>query len=544
MSGNRQSGHNDMNMMKLINNLTIGSLLTQTAKRNPDGLAVTWLEESYTYKEMDYITDMVALSLLKLGVRKGTHIGLAAGDRPYTLFYFYAAMKIGAVIVFLNTALNRLEFIRHLCEADVEYLLYDNNNRGISSAEIAALDWQTRILSFNIGEESLRILLTKQTKELNSADKELLETVKSQVTESDFDTILFTSGTTDSPKGVVTTHFSRVNNCFAQARLIKLSSEDRVCSALPMFHCFALSGSILAALSAGACVCFPKDRHTASILDTIAKRRCTVFTAVPTLFMAILGREDLSSYDLSSLRVGLIGGSACSSDLLKRIEETLHYEILPSYGQTEATAGITGCLISTPLAVKSKTVGVFFSGIEGKIVDISSGEELPHGKTGEVCVRGFCVMQGYYKRPDLTEKAIDKEGWLHTGDLGYIDSDGNLHLTGRCKDIIIRGGENIMPGEIECVIYTIPGIRQVKVIGLPDPFYIEKTCACILTDEGVMLAAGQIKEYVRGELAYYKVPDEVVFLPSFPLLPNGKVDIAALKRMAGDIVSNSDQPLF
>jgi len=525
--------------VKILNSLTIGNLLSQTVKRNPDGLAVTWLEESYTYKEMDNITDMIAVSLLKLGVRKGTHIGLAAGDRPYTLFYFYAAMKIGAVIVFLNTALSRQEFARHLCDTDVEYLLYDNNNRGISSAEIAALDWPTRILSINI-EESLRTFPAKQTKELNSTDRELLENVKSKVTESDLDTILFTSGTTDSPKGVVTTHFSRVNNCFAQARLINLSSEDRVCSALPMFHCFSLSGNILAALAAGACVCFPKDRHTASILDTIAQRRCTVFTAVPTLFMAILRREDLSSYDLSSLRVGLIGGSSYPSDLLKRIEETLHYEILPSYGQTEATAGITGCFISTPLAVKNNSVGVFFPGIEGKIIDINSGEELPRGKTGEVCVRGFCVMQGYYKRPDLTEKVVDKEGWLHTGDLGYIDSNGYLYLTGRCKEIIIRGGENIIPGEIERVIYTMPGIRQVKVIGLPDPFYIEKTCACIVPEEGAMMDAWKIKEHVRRELAYYKVPDEIVFLSSFPLLPNGKVDIAALKHVAGNITANSD----
>jgi len=520
--------------MTIIRNLTIGDLLSQTAARNPDNMAVTCLEESYTYREMDNITDKIAVSLLKMGVRKGTHVGLAANDRPYTLFYLYAAMKIGAVIVFIGTGISRQEFVEHLHEADVEYLLYDSYNRGISSSEIEALEWPARVASLPIETKGAETFLRMLSEELNPDDMALLKAVKFKVTESDNDMILFTSGTSDSPKGVLTTHFSRVNNCFAQARLLDLSSKDRICSALPMFHCFALSGNVMAALAAGACVCFPKDRHTASILETIEKQRCTVFTAVPTLFLAILNRKDLSSYDLSSLRVGLIGGSSYPSDLIYRIERTLKYEILPSYGQTEATAGITGCLASTPLDVKKRTVGPFLPGIEGRIVDINNGMTLPQGEIGEVYIRGFCVMQGYYKRPELTRKVIDQEGWLHTGDLGYVDSDGNLYLTGRRKEMIIRGGENIMPGEIERVIETLPGIRQVKVIGLPDPFYIEKTCACIVPAGDELPDAGKIKEYTRSVLAYYKVPDEIVFLPSFPLLPNGKVDIAELKRVASE----------
>lgn len=520
--------------MSIIHNLTIGEMLSRTARCNPKGLAVTWFEDSYTYREMDHITEKIAVSLLKMGVRKGTHIALAANDRPYTLFYFYAAMKIGAVIVFLGTGLSRQEFLEQLREADVEYLLYDNCNRGISSSEIMTLEWPSRIASLRIGTEDSETFLKMQSEELNSDDQALLQAMKSMVTESDNDMILFTSGTSDAPKGVVTTHFSRVNNGYAQAELLNLSSKDRVCSALPIFHCFALSGNVLAALAAGACVCFPKDRHTASILGTVVKQRCTVLTAVPTLFLAILNRQDLSSYNLSSLRVGLIGGSPYPSDLIPRIEEVLQYEVLPSYGQTEATAGITGCLISTPLDVKKKTVGMFLPGIEGRIVDISSGMTLPQGETGEVLIRGFCVMRGYYKQPDLTRKVIDKEGWLHTGDLGYIDSDGNLYLTGRQKEVIIRGGENIMPGEIEHVIERMPGVRQVKVFGLPDPFYIEKICACIVPIEDGRLDARMILEYTRGVLAYYKIPDEIVFLPSLPLRPNGKVDIVALKRIATD----------
>lgn len=518
-----------------LRNLTIGDLLSQAAARNPDGMAVTWMEESYTYRQMDMITERIAVSLLKMGVRKGTHVGLAANNRPYTLFYFYAAMKIGAVIVFLGTSLGRQEFLEHLCEADVEYLLYDNDNRGISSSEIMALDWPSRIASLLIGtEEDIKAFHQMCSEKLSSDDKALLQSVVSSVTTSDIDMILFTSGTTGSAKGVVTTHFSRVNNSFAQAELLHLSPKDKVCSALPIFHCYALSGNVLAALAAGACVCFPKDRHTASILGTIVKHRCTVLNAVPTLFLAILGREDLSCYDISSLRVGLIGGSPYPLTLIPRIEQTLQYEVLPSYGQTEATAGITGCLASTPSEKKSKTVGVFFPGIEGRIVDINSGRTLSCGEIGEVCIRGYCVMQGYYKQPELTRKVIDQDGWLHTGDLGYIDSEGSLYLTGRQKEMIIRGGENIMPGEIERVIEMMPGIRQVKVIGLPDPFYIEKTCACIVPVADEMTNATKIKEYARSVLAYYKVPDEIVFLPSFPLLSNGKVDIPALKRRVAE----------
>jgi fatty-acyl-CoA synthase len=366
--------------------------------------------------------------------------------------------------------------------------------------------------------------------------KEILAAAKSQVCASDSDMILFTSGTSGSPKGVITTHYSRVNNVRAQALVLDATYTDKFLIVLPMFHCFSLSASILAAMAVGACVCFPENRRTKTILKTIEENKCTILTAVPTLFSAILARNDIKDYDLSTLRTGLIGGSTYPPSLFRKICNELGFELLPSLGQTEATAGITAGRFSDSMEVKSQTVGRFLEHIEGSIKDMD-GNLLSQGQQGEICIRGYNVMQGYYKRPDLTKMVIDNDGWLHTGDIGYIDDQLNIHLTGRIKDMIIRGGENIAPSEIEDVIADLPGIRQVKVVGVPDDHYIEEICACIVCTDDSKVTPDEIRQYLKGFLAYYKIPKHIVFIDSLPMNQNNKVDINKCKDKALQILS-------
>lgn len=525
--------------MEILKDVTLGELLNKTVNKYPKRPAIEYLDKCWTYEQLDEKTDEIAKGLLALGITKGTHVGIWANDRPNTLLCLYSLFKIGAVAVMLGTSLTKSELESRLIDTDTDYLLFDEgfkntdfikicNNLNISSLK--------KLIYIGLSPQNSLFSLDDLCELGNNISTERLSAAKSTVTASDPDVILFTSGTTSSPKGVVTTHFSRVNNIRAQAEALNTTHMDKFLIALPIFHCFSLSGSVLAAMAAGACVCFPENRRTHTILNTIEKSRCTIFTAVPTLFSAILARQDLKDFDLTSLRTGLIGGSMYPPSMFKRICETLNYDLLPSLGQTEATAGLTMGDLSDPLEVRATTIGRFMEHIEGCIMD-EAGNKLPVGQQGEICIRGYNLMVGYYKRPDLTSKVIDKDGWLHTGDIGYQDDDGNIYLTGRLKDLIIRGGENIAPGEIENIIAEMPGVRQVKVVGVPDTHYIEEVCACVVCENNANLTPEDIREYVGKYLAYFKIPKYIIFIDEIPINCNGKFDTAKCKQLAIDKLS-------
>ncbi len=519
-------------------NITVGRLFESAAARFPSRPAVETQQGVFNYARADGIIDATAGKMLRLGLGRGTRAGIWAKDQPYSLFAYLAAEKIGAVPVLLNTSLTEAELGVLLENTDVEYLFFDDGYRGVSFPAVCSrIKRLGRERLIYIGEGRAEGFMSLG--ELQSCEAGIMEAAKDAVLPEDTDVIIFTSGTTGAAKGVETTHFARVNSALAHVKALGLTERDKLCVALPMFHCFGLTGVVLAAIAAGACLYFPPERRTRHLLEAVSEHKCTILSAVPTLFSAMLARSDFSSYELGSLRAGFIGGSLYTPAFFRKVEAAFGFSLAPSLGQTEATAGITFISPSEPQSVRESTLGSFMEGIEGKIRDIRTGETLPPGREGEICVRGWTVMKGYYRRPELTAEAIDSEGWLHTGDLAWMDGRGNLHMTGRLKELIIRGGENVAPGEIEAVILSDSRVREAKVIAVPDEHYGEEICACVVPAPGSELSEGEVRSLAAAVLSEYKVPRHVIFLREFPKTTNGKTALAELRNIALSKINSS-----
>lgn len=524
--------------MTKLRQITLGALLKESVAAYANRPAAEYGTQVVTYAALDRWSDKIAKGLLAAGVRRGGHVAIWATDRPNTLACFFAAVKIGAVAVLPNTSLKREEMQELLISSDTEFLFYGDGYKELSFPRIVAeMPPLPRLYGHvYMGEAELSSVETEDLASLIARGRgipdEMLAAQKARVRPEDAAVMLFTSGTVGASKGVLTSHYSRVNSAILQARDLSATAQDKFLVAIPMFHCFSLSANILGAIAVGACLHFPENRRTQSILTAIASARCTVFHAVPALFHALLAREDLGAFDLSSLRIGLIGGAQPDPEQMRQFRERMRFELLPSLGLTEATAGITVARPSDPLAVKLETVGHFMEHVEGRIADQNTGEPLPAGSVGEICVRGYCVMMGYYKLPEQTREAIDGEGFLHTGDLGYLDEAGNVHFCGRSKEVIIRGGENIFPGEIEACIRRDARVGDVRVIGVPDEHYGETICACVIRAHGMKIEAEDVRALVSGALAYYKVPKYVLFFEAFPVGASGKVLVQPLRERA------------
>jgi fatty-acyl-CoA synthase len=522
-----------------LRQITIGRLLNETTSRFPDRPAVEYRGKSVSYRELDEITDRLARGLLFLGVKKGSLIGIWGNDRPNTLFAFLAAEKIGAVAVMLGTSLRENEIKALLMQTGAEYLLFDEGFRDVSFPEICrSLDLPRMKAQVYMGDapepDFLSFhMLSERAQEVSPAR---LEEAKRAVFPADRDTVLFTSGTAGAAKGVVTSHYSRVNTTFAHVYALRADENDKFCIAIPMFHCFSLTAGVLSALCSGACVYFPADRHTETILNAISRDKCTVLNAVPTLFSALLSRNDIRNYDFSSLRTGFIGGSSYTAEFFQKVAGAMRFNLLPALGQTEATAGFTFADYGAPLAVRAGTVGAFMAYIEGEIREIGGNKSVRVGEVGEICIRGFNVMEGYLHQPELTGSVLDPDGWLHTGDLGALDENANIRMAGRLKELIIRGGENIAPGEIEESIAGDPRVKAVKVIGVPDRHYGEEICACVVLHSDAEMTKEEIRVLVAAQHAYYKIPKYVLFLDELPGTASGKTAFGKLQAMAGQLL--------
>lgn len=514
--------------MKPLKSITLGQLLRETTERYADLPAAKCGGRVLTYRALDDRSDAVAKALLAMGFAHGSHIAVWATDRIETLVCLLGVVKIGAVAVLPNTSLKHMEMQALLSYAEVDCLLYGEGYKDVSFPEIvAALDLPRLKACIQIeGDVGAFDAFVRAGETVPDG---MLEASKASVTPDDPAVMLFTSGTVGASKGVLSSHYSRVNSGIQQAEDLGASSSDIFLVAIPMFHCFSLSANIFAAISSGACLYFPENRRTKTLLHAIAAERCTVFHAVPTLFSAILARDDFDTYDLSSLRIGLIGGASSSRDQMLAFRESFGFELLPSLGLTEATAGITVASPDDPLLVKLTTVGHFMDHIEGCILSPETGRTVPVGEVGEICVRGYCVMQGYHRLTNETLRAIDENGFLHTGDLGFLDTRGDLHYAGRLKELIIRGGENIFPGEIESCIADDPRVENVRVIGVPDVHYGEELCACVAAKN---VTADEVRERVSKALAYYKVPKYVLLFDTLPCGESGKVLLGALRELA------------
>ena len=520
----------------LLENITLGQMLRRTTERHPDRPALEYLDQVYTYRELDVLVDRYALALMEHGVRKGDHVGILCEAEPNTIILAYAITRIGAVVAMLNTSLMEQELIARLSKSDISYLLIGDGYRAVRYPQVCAgLIDQVAVLKKILyigleGNQDYENLVPSQ------ADLSPVYEAEKLVEPQDTAFILFTSGTGSTPKAVMSSHYSRANSGLQQAKDLGATCEDRFCVAMPAFHCFCLSVNVFASCAAGACLYLPASRHTEDLLRAISVGKCSVFSCVPALFQALLRKPNLSEHDLSSLRIGYIGGSSYPVALFLEAEERLGFTLLSSLGQTEATAGITVCYPHDSQEVRSTTIGHFMDHVEGIIMDPTTGKEQPVGVSGEICVRGYILMQGYYGQPEATAAAIDANGWLHTGDVGYLDENGNIHLSGRMKELIIRGGENISPKEIESIFFDDPQVNQCKAVGVPDAFYGEEICLCITTDPANPCDEAHIRSAMDGKLAAYKIPRYVLFMEQMPMTTTGKIRLQELKDIAANIL--------
>lgn len=516
-----------------LEDLTVSQLLRRTAQRFPDRPALEYMGRIWTYQELDEAVDRTARRLLAWGVRRGDRVGLWCETEPNTILLLYALPRIGATAACLNTNLQRSELAELLRRTEVSRLIVTDGYRGMSFPELCR----------GVSEEapSLEAVLYaglsgesggwESLDGLEEASDEALGEAEGETTPRDIGYILYTSGTTSVPKAVMSTQYSRANSGIQQAHDLGATEQDRFCVSVPIFHCFCLSANVMAACSVGACLYLPQGRRTEMILRAVSEGRCTVLSSVPTLFHAILCRPDFGEWDLSSLRTGFIGGSFYPAELFRQIEERFGFTLLSSLGQTEATAGLTAAYLDDSLDVRATTVGHFMDHVEGKIVHSETGEELPPGETGEICVRGYLVMDGYFGQPEETAKVIDRKGWLHTGDMGWLDGEGNIHLTGRLKELIIRGGENISPAEIETALGNCSQVAECKAIGVPDQHYGEEVCLCVVPREGTVVDTVGLRALLVQKLAEYKVPKYIVPLDELPKTVTGKVRPTQLVQM-------------
>lgn len=540
----------------ILSRQTLGQKLGEICAGFSAFPAVRYADETLSYGALWEKTGALAKGFLAHGVGRGTRVALLETDRPNTLLCFYALARIGAVSVLLNTSWGVNELADALRDTGSALLLYGDRFKDNAFPALAAalpddlpvrekiyigsvdpsgalpLDSHTALPETAFGSAGLpgACTLDGLIADGEAVTDGTLAAAEAAVDWLDEATVLFTSGTVGASKGVLNTHASRVNNALVQARDLGAAQSDRFLVALPMFHCFSLVANILAAMVAGACVVFPENRRTGTLLTLIESERCTVLHAVPTLYYAMMAREDFASFDLSSLRIGLIGGAAYPPERLRAIRAVFGYEVLPSLGLTEAGAGITVASPGDPEAVKLETIGHFMDGTQGKILRLDGSGECACGEMGELCVRGIQVMTRYCNAD--ASSVLEPDGTLHTGDLGFLDADGNVHLTGRKKEMVNRGGENICPAEIERAILTLPAVREVKVVGVPDAHYGEELCACIAVRAGESVPADAVRARVRETLADYKVPRYVLYFDQFPLNASGKLSLKALRQAA------------
>ena len=521
--------------MSELRNITLGQLFSEVCTRFENRIAVEYLGEKTTYAQLDALTDRIARGMLAIGIKKGSRAAIWGNDRLNTLLCLLAMAKIGAVAVMLGTSLQKSELEGLMSLAEAEYIFFDEGFRDVSFPEICSrLEVKGLKERCYIGVEPVEGFM--DIEELaalseNVSERELAA-AKAAVKPEDNDMILFTSGTTSASKGVLTTHFSRANNVLAHIKALRATENDKFCVAIPMFHCFSLTGSVLSAIMCGACVYFPENRRTKTLFEAIERDKITILHAVPTLFSAMLARNNTGEYDVSSLRTGVIGGATYPPEFFERISRELGYNLMSSLGQTEATAGFTFCDYDDPLEIKANTVGRFIDHTEGMIRNILTDEPQPVGEIGEICVRGYGVMQGYVNAPEITAETLQADGWLRTGDMGFIDENNCLHITGRLKDMIIRGGENISPIEIEELLLADGRAAEVKAVSVPDEHYGEEICACIVLREGAEMSEDDARELVKAKLAYFKVPRYVLFVDAIPKTNSGKVAIGKLKEQA------------
>jgi len=539
--------------MSQLSTHTVGTLLDDMARRYPDNEALVYPERSlrYSYKQFNDRCRQTAKGLLRMGIKKGDNIAIWAYNVPEWVLLQFASAKIGAVLVTVNTSYKSAELEYILGQSDSTSLFMVGSFKDTDYVETLAsvvpelaasepgklvspkLPYLKNIIY--IGGETPAGMLNFDSiirmgegvpdSELDAVEATLncFETINMQ----------YTSGTTGFPKGVMLTHHNLVNNGFQIGECMKFAEHDRLCIPVPFFHCFGCVLGVMVCVTHGSTMVPVEIFDPLKVLQTIEKEKCTAVHGVPTMFIAELEHPDFAKFDLSSMRTGIMAGSVCPIEVMKRAVKDMHVtEITSVYGQTESSPGITQTRTDDPIELRVATVGRALPGAEVKIVDIETGATLPPGKQGELCARGYMVMKGYYKMPEETANVIDADGWLHTGDLAIMDENGYCKITGRIKQMIIRGGENIYPREIEEFLYTHPKVSDIQVYGVPDRKYGEQVMAAIILKKGVEMSEEEVRGFCRGKIANYKIPKYIKFVDGYPMTASGKIQKFKMREMA------------
>ena len=535
---------------------TLGQLLEENAKYNgeTEALVHPMRNTRMTYAEFNEECETVAKGFMAMGVKKGDHIAVWATNYPQWITTMFAAAKIGAVMVTVNTNYKvfELEYLLKQSDTmtlilidgykDVDYIsciqqlcpeLADSEPGKLNSARLPYLknvihlpasDYQ--IPPDGMFEWEDLYALAKQI------DDETYAAARRACDPDDVVMMQYTSGTTGFPKGVMLTHYNIVNNGCAIGECMKLTNHDRLLIHVPLFHCFGCVLGVMACVNFGTTMVLMDYFHPVRSMQTLQNERCTAVHGVPTMFIAMLEHESFSKFHFF-LRTGIMAGSPCPVEIMRRVVNDMGMsQITITYGLTESSPAITMTRTNDPLEVRVATVGRPMPHLEAKIVDMDTGEDLPQGQIGEIVTRGYQVMKGYYKMPEATAEAIDKDGWLHSGDLGMVDENGYFKVTGRLKDMIIRGGENIYPRELEEFLYTHEAVQDVQVIGVPDVRYGEEVAAYVILKPGYSVTEQDLLVYVRQGLSRFKAPRYVRFVKEFPMTASGKIQKYKMREMA------------
>jgi len=513
---------------------TIGENLRRTVERVGDHEALVVRHQGYraTYKEFWEQTGLAARGLLARGVRKGDRVGIWSPNRYEWVVIQYATARIGAILVNINPAYKT---------AELEYAL----NQSGTSILILARAFRTADYVAMLNEVRDRCPELRQTLVLDDEWEGLLadgasvpEATLAEVEASfQFDepiNIQYTSGTTGFPKGATLSHHNILNNGFFIGEGLHYSENDRVCIPVPFYHCFGMVLGNLACTTHGACIVVPGEVYDpVAVLETVQAERCTSLYGVPTMFIGELEHPRFPEFNLSTLRTGIMAGSPCPVEVMKRVQSQMHMtEVAICYGMTETSPVSTQTAIDDPLEKRVGSVGKVHPHLEVKIIDPATGEIVPRGTPGELCTRGYSVMLGYWNNEEATRQAIDAARWMHTGDLATMDDEGYVNIVGRIKDMIIRGGENIYPREVEEFLYTHPAVADVQVIGVPDERYGEEVMAWVKLREGAQVTGEELAAYCRGRIATYKIPRYWKFTDTFPMTVTGKIQKFRMREMA------------
>jgi fatty-acyl-CoA synthase len=538
---------------------TLGAVLENVVATDPDREFMVYPDRDlrFTYKEFDERVNTLAKGLLAIGIGKGDHVGIWAKNVPDWLTFMFATAKIGAVLVTVNTAYKSHEVEYVIKQSDMKALAIIDGFRDVSYIDImyelvpelkTQQRGKLRSERFPFLKSVIFIGQEKHRGMYNSAeimllgkhgDEENFQRIKQSLDRNDVVNMQYTSGTTGFPKGVMLTHRNILNNGLSIGDRQKFTSKDRLCLPVPLFHCFGIVLGVMAVLTHGATLVMLELYDPLMVLAAVQKEKCTALYGVPTMFIAEYTHPMFKMFDLSSLRTGIMAGSTCPIDSMKRVINEMNCkEITIVYGLTESSPGITQTTTDDPIELRVATVGTVFPHVEAAVLDPETYEPLPPNTIGEICCRGYNVMKGYYKMPEETKKAIDKNGWLHSGDLGTCDENGYYRITGRIKDMIIRGGENIYPREIEEFLYTIDGVKDAQVVGIPDTKYGEIVGAFIMLNDGAQLTEEDIQDYARTKIARYKVPKHIFFVKEYPLTASGKVQKFKLREIAVQLIEN------